>query len=350
MRDTFQLMLETPTQPSADPSPDDVEAYYRTFCPQDGPPLEDIREHVIRALRAEQRTPQPTDALSEKAAALDLHLLVTQAADLDLATADMQSIRTFVSSHAARWFDARVGVQCLKAIVAKVDAGVTGPRKRKLFAPEDVCSALREVLVDVTELLTSTAQAGRRFRLSPATEEVPLGKQVEVLASAGIRMGEDSSQESLCYNYTETELAQEPFSRILHDLSEHSDDIVLLALKCVETKDDREIYTGLARSIRALCKSKLPLENIDSHVDFDERKARVSFILDGQHEVLDLDASDAWADMRFFTCLSKHLSTRASKRLYILDPHPPSEEAAFVCLGRHERLRLEAAGASLEAV
>ena len=172
-------------------------------------------------------------------------------------------------------------------------------------------------------------------------------QQIAALADAGIAPREGTERKQLLYNWPEDAWTANPFHR-LFDLIEHSDDIASIAIKCIEYEDDWNAYARIANVLVKLAKGRLPLENVESRVDFAAETAFLAFSLDGQSHRIEFEWQDAYVDMCVFAELSALLNERATGfAFYNLSPDPMEEGIIVVCLDQQQLTSLRLAGAEV---
>jgi hypothetical protein len=92
------------------------------------------------------------------------------------------------------------------------------------------------------------------------------------------------------------------------------DDVWNFDMECMEEED---AYTRLLRNFIDLAKGELPLEHIESNIDFDREEAVVSFHLDGNSYQWRLTFEYDWADIDLFKKLGKLAAERNKGKQYI---------------------------------
>ena len=177
-----------------------------------------------------------------------------------------------------------------------------------------------------------------------------MDEQVAALAQAGICVRPGTQREDLRRSWPEAEWEAHPFHR-LFDLLEHTDDADELAVKCIEYEDDWNAYARIADALVKLAKGRLPLETVESRVDFKAQSAFLSFTLDEKSHRIEFEWQEEYADMRVFSELSRLLSARSEGHaFYILSPDPFEEGVIVVCLDNVQLASLRNAGAEVAAI
>lgn len=93
-----------------------------------------------------------------------------------------------------------------------------------------------------------------------------------------------------------------------------SDDVVALDLECIDSPD---AYVAIAHQLIRLADGALPLEQIESVVDFDAETAALAFTLHGQRHEWALEFIDDWMDPSLFRRFNDLLAAAGStKRFY----------------------------------
>jgi hypothetical protein len=340
---TLRLRLEPVVRRgSPDPTEDEIVAYYAEHVPPDGPPLSQVREHVVAALTAAARASRAeADPLEDTASALDLHLLVTLRDDLRRLHR-AHAIEGGVSEHPQRWFGSAQAEAAFTDLAAAVAARPTGPHGRVLFAPDDVRAELMETLERTAAILRAAAAAGRRFRLEPARRTIPVRVQLQVLARAGIELYDGTpAWEQLFWQFEEDELAADPWYR-LHHVFERASGYVVLASKGADPIDD--CYRRVVECVRSVCRGSLPLTQVHSTYRPDEDVHEVTATLDDRSHRFRAEPHGRWIDPRLFAWLASLVKARGQHRLCTLEYRPSlGDELPLFCCERSEISRLRAA-------
>lgn len=122
--------------------------------------------------------------------------------------------------------------------------------------------------------------------------------------------------------------------------------MVELALKCIETSDDRDAYARIARALARLARGRLPLEDVTSEVDLERRTAQLAFRIEREVHRLTPRWMGAWLDPDVLAQLSAVLRARAPRwSFYAFEGS--GEGQVIVCVDRDGYLRLRAAGAPI---
>jgi hypothetical protein len=268
----------------------EVEQFYAATAPPGGPPLEDVREHVIAAL---VRTKQ--SVLTAPTPAIDLHLLYTLDDFVELHRGGPKELAD------GRYWTATEAVEHLASLRPIIEA------QHAAVVPEDLKARAVEQLFAACDAIASV---GAPVRLIEAAFELSLDDQVAVLASAGIALRPGTTREELASNYTEAEIAARPWE-CLFDFSEHSDHLIDLALKRIETEDDRDAYASLVKTFARLARGQFPAENVSGDVDLEARTGFVEFTLDGKRHRIAAGWNGEWLDMDVLAQLDRLLGERA---------------------------------------
>lgn len=337
---TYALLLQPPPLTTREPTEAQIVACFEAHAPP-GATLEAMRPHVTEALRRQLAVEVP-DPLSAEAAALELHLLSTQDDDLRLLD-DRLHPRHLAQ---ARFLEASEGLALTGALLSRIRADPRGPKRRRLFAPDDVRSELIHQLQGLDELLARAQRQRRRFRLVHRPLRPSADDQLAVLASAGITPRPGTPREQLFRGWPPEAWPERPWG-CLTELIEHSDALNSVCLKRVEGPEDRHAYAQIAEQVRALAHPRLPLQAVRSEVDLQARTAWITFRLDGRPHRWELAWRGEWIDEGFLGRLDRLLRRRVPGcALFALDVDR-SESLILLCLDRPQALRLGAAGVPL---
>jgi hypothetical protein len=301
----------------------EVEQFYADTAPPGGPPLEDVREHVIAAL---VRT--KLSVLAAPTPAIDLHLLYTLDDFVELRRGGPKELA------GSRYWTATEAVEHLSSLRPIIEA------QHPAVLPDDLKTRTVEQLFAACDAIASV---GAPVRLSEVAFELSLDDQVAVLASAGIAVRPGTTRAQLAANYTEAEIAARPWE-CLFDVAEHSDHLSDLALKGIENEDDRDAYARLVTTFAGLARGQFPAERVSGDVDFAAQTGFVEFTLDGKHHRIDAGWRGEWLDMDVLAQLDRLLGERVyAWGFYGL---PGGGEAMMtLATDRAGYLRLRAAGA-----
>ncbi|GMX65508.1 hypothetical protein Elgi_47790 [Paenibacillus elgii] len=162
----------------------------------------------------------------------------------------------------------------------------------------------------------------RAKKTNPTLEE-----QIHVLLGLGITFTDDSGTliNNLLVHYDRESYEENPFYLLITvigaDLLDENENEIRMSYdvwsfdaECIE---DENIYTILLRHFVNLAKGELPLENIESNVDFDEQEVVISFDLDGHHYNWILEMNDDWASIDLFKKLGKLALKRNGDKQFI---------------------------------
>jgi hypothetical protein len=268
----------------------EVEQFYADTAPPGGPPLADVREHVIAALVQTKQS-----VLASARPALDLHLLYTLDDFVELHRGGPKELAD------GQYWTATEAVEHLASLRPVIEA------EHPAVLPDDLKARTVEQLFAACDAIASV---GAPVRLLEVAFEMSLDDQVAVLATAGIALRPDTPRAELASNYTEAEIAARPWE-CLFDFSEHTDHLTDLALKRIETEDDRDAYASVVKKLARLARGQLPVENVTGDIDFTARTGFVDFTLDGKHHRIDAGWNGEWLDMAVLAQLDRLLGERA---------------------------------------
>ncbi|WP_088833095.1 hypothetical protein [Paenibacillus tyrfis] len=159
------------------------------------------------------------------------------------------------------------------------------------------------------------------------TTNPTLEEQINILLGLGITFTYDSGPliNNLLVHFDRESYEEDPFYLLLTiigaDLLDENENEIRMSYdvwnfdaECIETEN---IYTILLRHFVNLAKGELPLENIESNLDFDEQEAVISFDLDGRHYNWILEMNDDWVNIDLFRKLGKLALKRNRDKQFI---------------------------------
>ncbi|MBT9584441.1 hypothetical protein IV102_13950 [bacterium] len=117
-----------------------------------------------------------------------------------------------------------------------------------------------------------------------------------------------------------------------------SDAVLRQDAECVCRVDT---YLRMAERLRKLAGDSLPLEQIDSEVDFQAKTAWVSFLLDGQETRWELEYNEDWMDPCFFSNFSQRMVRRGASAQLLRPKLRTGQEIVLVCLSPDQKAALE---------
>src|ERR1041384_1175038 len=125
-----------------------------------------------------------------------------------------------------------------------------------------------------------------KFLRRKLPETVPLERQIEVLASCGIRLAEEVAPGALTLSLPRAEMEAKPYLHLLcvmgseaEDPSQAgpsgypSDEIWHFDTECIEDHGD---YVAIAERLRTLAGGALPIGDIEDHVDVEAGGGRLA--------------------------------------------------------------------------
>jgi hypothetical protein len=302
--------------------------FYAATSPPGGPPLDEVREHVIAALRRTKES-----ALAVTTSKLDLHLLHTLDDFIELNRGGPKELA------GTRFWTATEAVEHLTAVrrcLEDVDP---------VRLPEDLLARTVAQLVAACDAIRTR---GAPVRLAEAPHAMSLDEQVAVLASAGITARPGTTRAQLTANYDEDEVAARPWE-CLFDFSEHSDHLVDLALKCIETEEDRDAYARVVTTFAKLARGRFPAEHVSGDIDFEAKVGFVELTLDGERHRINAAFRGEWLDTDVLAELDRLLGERADGwGFYGLEGD--GEGRMTIATDRGGYLRLRAAGAPFRSL
>src|SRR4051812_14866848 len=134
---------------------------------------------------------------------------------------------------------------------------------------------------------------------------------LEQLANTGVGVRPGIAQDDLLYSLGGSMESPVDWVQLLcalgseverADLEWASDDIWHFDAECIEDNGD---YVTLIRRFVTLAKGTLPLADIRDHVNIEEDKAWVEFVLEGRSVRWDLKVSDDWVDPELYSRLQQ---------------------------------------------
>lgn len=129
----------------------------------------------------------------------------------------------------------------------------------------------------------------------------------------------------MLYHFDRETYEDDPYSLLLSmigsDLIDENDNEVRLSkdvwsfdTECVENE---EIYSTIINELVSLTRGKLQIQQVNSHVDFDNEDAKVSFILDDQKYEWEIHFEDDWIDFNLLRKIGE-LAIRNDKENYFI--------------------------------
>gem|GEM_PF-2383614 len=321
---------------------EDIAAYYRTHVPDAGPPLEEIRDHVVAALARESSAPIEYGAIATRASEVQLHRLVALSEFLhDLPPGP--AVFRFVSELHSRWFDASAGATRFDQLA---NAMANDGYIRRSSLPDDVWAALVSDARNAANCLRAASDAGHKFRLTPELRSVPVREQLDVLQRVGITLYDGKTPwAALFWQYSESDVAANPWYELLH-VFEENHGLFDLGMKGAEPED--ECYGRVVRTVSEVCRGHLPATDIESSYDEDSGCHRVHLTLDGNRESFDSEPSGRWLDAGLVPWLASLLSKRGNERLYTLEYRAElGDGLPLLCCDRNDASRLRVEGVPL---
>lgn len=121
---------------------------------------------------------------------------------------------------------------------------------------------------------------------------------------------------------------------VLGDETEHgdgfervSDDIWHFDAECIEDNGD---YARAVQRFVLLAKGNLPLADIKDHVDIENEKAWVEFVLEGKKVHWDLQVDNDWFDADLYSRLQELVTARGAGKRFFIDA---LGQDSLVCFG-----------------
>lgn len=145
---------------------------------------------------------------------------------------------------------------------------------------------------------------------------IALEKQLDKLATCGIRLLPEITIENLLAEYDRQKYEEEPFVLLLTVMGDEldrepftytSNDIWHFDTECIE---DHNAYVRVAMRLAELAGSDFPLEDIKDYVDIEEEQAWLSFRLEGQEYKWTAVVEDDWVDTDIIDRFAKLLMKR----------------------------------------
>lgn len=155
---------------------------------------------------------------------------------------------------------------------------------------------------------------------------IPLEEQYKTLNLCGIKLRAGITVEHLLASFDRETYEEEPYTLLLTFMGRElevepfeyaSDDIWYFDTECIEDNND---YVRIAERLRDIAGDAFPLEEIKDYVDIDERKAWLSFRLDGKDYEWKASVADDWVDPQILSQIAQLFADRqAGKRFTYLD-------------------------------
>ncbi|WNR43657.1 hypothetical protein [Paenibacillus roseipurpureus] len=157
---------------------------------------------------------------------------------------------------------------------------------------------------------------------------ITLEEQIETLCNLGISFDDYASSslvENLLFHFERECYEENPFILLLttigSDLFDENDKEIRMSKDVwnfdTEFIEDESIYNILVRNFVELTQGDLPLNNIDSRVDFDQEEASISFELDGKNYHWPIEFNDDWFDFELIRILAKQANNRNKSKMFI---------------------------------
>lgn len=153
-----------------------------------------------------------------------------------------------------------------------------------------------------------------------------LEQQYKTLSLCGIKLRAGISLEQLVGSTDRETFEEEPYTLLLSLMGRElevepfeyaSDDIWCFDAECIEDNND---YVRIAERLRDLAGGSFPLEEVKDYVAVDERKASLSFRLDGKDYEWTASVVDEYADPQILSQLAQLFAARETgKRFTIFD-------------------------------
>jgi len=149
-----------------------------------------------------------------------------------------------------------------------------------------------------------------------------LEEQLEVLEGCGIRLCPGVKVEHLLAESSRESYFHQPFVHLLivmgsapEDASfdRFSNNIWHFDSECIY---DSQSYELIAERFRDLAEGDLPITDINSHVDFDEEAAWLSFRMDGKAFKWAAEVDSDWVDTTVLSSFAQLLEKRATGKIY----------------------------------
>ncbi|PYE50043.1 hypothetical protein HUB98_28660 [Paenibacillus barcinonensis] len=165
------------------------------------------------------------------------------------------------------------------------------------------------------------------FRKKSKETKISLENQIEALKDIGISFttDDDGVVKELLHHFDRETYEDDFYSLLLSmigsDLVDENDNEVRLSkdvwsfdTECVENE---EIYSSIINELVSLTRGKLQIQQVKSHVDFDNEDAKVSFILDDQKYEWEIHFEDDWIDFNLLRKIGE-LAIRSDKENYFI--------------------------------
>jgi hypothetical protein len=182
---------------------------------------------------------------------------------------------------------------------------------------------LAVAVVAVVVLLIKAMPRSRSSR--PSTGDLPmtLEQKLEVLAGCGIRLAEPFTGDDLRGLWSRTDWDKPGYDLVLVALGmaeeqephrSHCVNLWHFDTECIEDHGD---YKRIAERMAAMAEGSLPLENIEDHVDVQDKQAWLSFSLHGKDIKIECEVQDDWVDPTVLSRFVELLAQSDSSKIYV---------------------------------
>ena len=166
-------------------------------------------------------------------------------------------------------------------------------------------------LMGLSSLLGCESKTSNPKTGKPQKSEVSFEEQLSVFKNLGFVLNEGASEQDIIEKWGKEKLENEPYSLFYMSLGDEVDREPWTPItdQCwhfdVEAIDGEGAYITIIEDLKRLSGGELNFENISDIVDWDNRKAAVSFELNGDKYSWDLKINRDYADPYLFSKIVK---------------------------------------------
>lgn len=154
------------------------------------------------------------------------------------------------------------------------------------------------------------------FKKKKKENTIPLEEQLKKLENLGITLNSNVTIGNLLFEMNRKDLESKPYLFLLMALGGEfetsdnvwlhiSDNIWYLDTECIEDNGD---YVRIIERLIVLSQGILKIKNLTDFVDIDNKKANVSFELNGEYYNWSMEVNDDWLDINILYKLNTVLS------------------------------------------
>lgn len=178
-------------------------------------------------------------------------------------------------------------------------------------------------IVAVVILLVKATSHRRSNPSSAGDPQTTLEQKLEVLASCGLRLAEPFTCDDLLKSRNRTDYERPSYDLILIGLGmmeeqePHRSHCVNLWHFDTECIEDPGAYKRIAERMAEMAEGSLSIENIQDHVDVENREAWLSFSFRGKDIKIQCEVGDDWADPTVFSRFVELLAQSDPSKIYV---------------------------------